>query len=269
MSTSLSLSLSAKNESVTCTVPSVSSEENASCPLTSSIAVASSNGGNDSVVTNSVSNCCSDGLASFVSSGCGCCGCESNFLSPMTTTTTTTTTTAMMQTSLATMNMENGGKSIVCNHSLSDSSGSVQTRSCANPNAAATACIIQSLQNLSVAGGHRQVVASSRTHTSLPNSSVPSRNSNTVSPTLPSATFNHDEPVAAAASSSSSSIWTFEQRALGDVIYNELKREFPTHVAKLTGMILFLPTNQLNRLVASPNELHATARRFHKLLQNG
>jgi len=70
------------------------------------------------------------------------------------------------------------------------------------------------------------------------------------------------------ASSTSSSVWSNKQREIGDLIYRELKPEFPTRVAKLTGMLLSLPGEELKRLLVDSHKLKARAHQFCQLLDS-
>jgi len=67
---------------------------------------------------------------------------------------------------------------------------------------------------------------------------------------------------------SSSSVWSNKQREMGDVIYRELQSEFPTRVAKLTGMLLSLPEDELSRLLTDSHKLKARALQFCQLLDS-
>ncbi|ETO33060.1 leucine rich repeat domain protein [Reticulomyxa filosa] len=62
--------------------------------------------------------------------------------------------------------------------------------------------------------------------------------------------------------------WTIEQRKMGDIILADLKTEFPNHASKLTGMLLCLPKEKLDPLVANKSKLKAIARKFMELLDN-
>ncbi|ETO20203.1 hypothetical protein RFI_17014 [Reticulomyxa filosa] len=68
--------------------------------------------------------------------------------------------------------------------------------------------------------------------------------------------------------SNSSSIWSEKQREVGNIIYRELQSEFPSRVAKLTGMLLSLPKDELNLLITDSSKLKARARQFCRLLDN-
>jgi len=69
-------------------------------------------------------------------------------------------------------------------------------------------------------------------------------------------------------SSASPPVWTAQQREIGNMIYYELKSEFPERVAKLTGMMLALPKNELNRLICDKQKLKARAHEFLQLLNS-
>jgi hypothetical protein len=66
--------------------------------------------------------------------------------------------------------------------------------------------------------------------------------------------------------SSSPSFWSPKQREIGDILYHELKLEYPERVAKLTGMLLSLPKSELNVLIYDKCKLKTRVNQFVQLL---
>jgi RNA recognition motif-containing protein len=95
---------------------------------------------------------------------------------------------------------------------------------------------------------------------------------NILQPTLPMPAVNNKTPSLQSSSSSRSptplspSIWSDRQREIGDVIYRELKSKFPARVAKITGMMLSLPTEELSLLLLNRDKLNTTAQQLNLLL---
>jgi hypothetical protein len=116
----------------------------------------------------------------------------------------------------------------------------------------------QSSANSSVANSGVKVVI-----TDSPNGTCLKKTSSTASTTsTTSSVSSHNS------NASSSTVWSNKQREIGDVIYRELQAEFPTRVAKLTGMLLSLPKDELNRLLADSHKLKARAHQFCQLLDS-
>jgi len=62
------------------------------------------------------------------------------------------------------------------------------------------------------------------------------------------------------------SSWTDEQREVGDRLYYELRAEHPKRAAKLTGMLLSMPSEQLKQLLSEKKKLKAKVNYLNRLL---